>query len=66
MRCCLFISPGTFVYAAAKRLNILLLFSDDLRTELGSYGVAGIKTPHIDALAQRSVRFDRAYGNVQE
>ncbi len=47
--------------APAKRPNVLLIFSDDLRTELGCYGVAGIKTPNIDALARRSVRFDRAY-----
>jgi arylsulfatase A-like enzyme len=47
--------------APARRPNVLLLFSDDLRTELGCYGVAGIKTPHLDALARRSVRFDRAY-----
>jgi len=45
----------------AKRPNVLLLFSDDMRTELGCYGTPGIKTPHIDALARRSVRFDRAY-----
>ncbi len=49
------------VAAAAARPNVLLLFSDDLRTELGCYGVEGIKTPQIDALARRSVRFDRAY-----
>ncbi|MBI5691960.1 MAG: sulfatase [Verrucomicrobia bacterium] len=49
------------VAAAAPRPNVLLLFSDDLRAELGCYGTVGIKTPHIDALARRSVRFDRAY-----
>ena len=46
---------------SAQRPNILLLFSDDMRTELGCYGTPGIKTPNIDALARRSVRFDRAY-----
>lgn len=47
--------------AAEPRPNVLLICSDDLRPELGCYGVAGIKTPHIDALAARSVRFNRAY-----
>src|SRR5687767_4481003 len=47
--------------AAARRPNVLLLFSDDMRTELGCYGVAGIKTPHIDKLASQSVRFERHY-----
>ena len=47
--------------AAARKPNVLLLFSDDLRTELRCYGVDGIQTPHIDKLATQSVRFDRAY-----
>jgi iduronate 2-sulfatase len=47
--------------AHAKRPNVLFLIADDLRTELGCYGVAGIQTPHLDALAARSVRFNRAY-----
>lgn len=54
-------SPSAGAAASAKRPNVLLIFADDLRTELGCYGVAGIKTPSIDALARRSVRFDRAY-----
>src|SRR5262245_21944929 len=47
--------------SAAKRPNVLLLFSDDLRVELGCYGLAGIKTPNIDKLATQSVRFERSY-----
>jgi iduronate 2-sulfatase len=43
------------------RYNVLFIISDDLRPELGAYGVADIKTPNIDALAARSTRFDRAY-----
>ncbi|MBI5771827.1 MAG: sulfatase [Verrucomicrobia bacterium] len=50
-----------FAAAPAPRPNVLFLISDDLRPELGCYGVAGIKTPNIDALAARSVRFNRAY-----
>ena len=44
----------------AKRPNILFIISDDLRPELGCYGVEGIKTPNIDSLAARSVRFNHA------
>ncbi|MBL9209599.1 MAG: sulfatase [Opitutaceae bacterium] len=55
------IVASAFAAANTRRPNVLLLFSDDLRPELGCYGVAGIQTPHIDALARRSVRFDRAY-----
>lgn len=44
-----------------RKYNVLFIIADDLRPELGAYGVEGIKTPHIDALAKRSTRFDRAY-----
>lgn len=46
---------------AAERPNVLLLVSDDLATTLGCYGFPAAKTPHLDALAARGVRFERAY-----
>ncbi len=45
---------------AADHPNVLLIVSDDLRPELGCYGSAA-KTPNLDALAGRGVRFERAY-----
>lgn len=43
-------------------MNILFVMSDQLRWDhLGCAGHPYLKTPHIDALAQRGVRFDRAY-----
>ncbi len=44
-----------------QKYNVLFIIADDLRPELGAYGVNGIKTPNLDALASRSTRFDRAY-----
>nr|WP_298865899.1 sulfatase-like hydrolase/transferase [uncultured Gimesia sp.] len=41
--------------------NILFIAIDDLRPELGCYGVKEIKTPNIDALAESGVTFTRAY-----
>jgi iduronate 2-sulfatase len=52
---------GTAQADAPTRMNVLLIVSDDLTNNaLGCYG-GPQTTPNIDALAQRSVRFDRAY-----
>jgi iduronate 2-sulfatase len=47
--------------AQAKRPNVLFLISDDLNNLLGCYGDPLAKTPNLDRLATRGVRFDRAY-----
>jgi iduronate 2-sulfatase len=47
--------------AADPRPNVLFIVSDDLNCFLGCYGHPLAKTPHIDRLAARGVRFERAY-----
>lgn len=54
----------TFVSAfahAGERPDILMIAVDDLRPMLGCYGDSRVLTPNIDALAERSLVFDRAY-----
>ena len=45
----------------AKKPNVLFIISDDLNASQGCFGHSLAKTPNIDALAKRGVRFDRAY-----
>lgn len=47
--------------AAADRPNVLFLICDDLNCDLGCYDHPLVKTPGIDRLASRGVRFERAY-----
>ena len=48
--------------AAPSRPNVVLVFVDDLGAgELGCYGQEHIRTPHIDSIAARGVRFTQGY-----
>jgi N-sulfoglucosamine sulfohydrolase len=49
---------------AADRPNILWLTVEDMSPNLGCYGDANARTPNIDALAKRSVRYTHAFANA--
>jgi iduronate 2-sulfatase len=53
--------PALAQQPGARRPNILLIMADDLNNDMGMYGHALVKTPSLDRLAARGVRFDRAY-----
>lgn len=59
--CC---TAGSSYAQPRERPNVLFIMADDLRPELGCYGVKEVKTPHIDRLAESSLLFQNAYCNV--
>ena len=48
---------------AVGKPNVLLILVDDLKPALGCYGDSAARTPSMDALARRGMRFDLAYCN---
>jgi N-acetylgalactosamine-6-sulfatase len=52
---------------AASKPNIVLFLADDLGFgDLSSYGAPDIRTPHIDSIGRRGVRFTNYYNNAPE
>ncbi len=59
-----FLQPQLNLKAADNaRPNVLLILVDDLKPALGCYGDRIAKTPNLDALVARGMRFDMAYCN---
>lgn len=59
--CLMFLTCAAAPILADRPPNVLLIVSDDLNTDLGCYGHSLVKSPNIDRLAARGVRFERAY-----
>jgi arylsulfatase A-like enzyme len=57
---CVFLA-GSFSLAEEKRPNVLLLMADDLNTALSGFGHPQCKTPCLDELAERGIRFENMH-----
>lgn len=57
------LAPATLLAQAPPR-NVIILVGDDLGLDLGCYGNKAIRTPNLDGLAKRGVRFTKAYATV--
>jgi uncharacterized sulfatase len=44
-----------------RRLNVIFMVADDMNCSLGSFGNDIVKTPNLDKLAERGVRFHNAH-----
>ncbi|MEZ5301859.1 MAG: sulfatase-like hydrolase/transferase [Verrucomicrobiales bacterium] len=55
------IAPAQAEAGAGQRPNILWITAEDMSPTLGCYGDAYAITPHLDAFARQSVRYDNAF-----
>jgi len=56
--------PAAAEGSPAPRPNILWITSEDNGRFLGCYGDPNARTPHLDSLAQRGVRYENCYANA--
>jgi arylsulfatase A-like enzyme len=55
---------GLALRGAEQKPNIVLIVADDLGYgDLSSFGATDLRTPHIDSIASRGVRFTNFYAN---
>ena len=57
-----FLALGCLAPSAAKKPNILFIFTDDHAPHaIGAYGSKLIETPSLDRIAREGMTFDRCY-----
>jgi uncharacterized sulfatase len=56
-----FLSVNALAQNSAEKPNIVWLIAEDLSPDLGCYGHPLVKTPNIDKLADKGIRFENAF-----
>jgi N-sulfoglucosamine sulfohydrolase len=56
--------PARPVAAQERPRNVVIIIADDLGLDLGCYGNKVIRTPNLDALAKRGIRFSHGYATT--
>lgn len=57
----LFLTMGIAAACPGAQTNVLFIIADDLNRHVGCFGDAVVKSPNVDTLAARGLRFERAY-----
>ena len=58
------LSSSVHLHGQNNKMNVLLIIADDMRPELGCYGIEDIVTPRLDSLARYATVFQNAYCNI--
>jgi arylsulfatase A-like enzyme len=56
-----FLCGGVLTFGQDRKPNVLLFMSDDLNTALSGFGHPQCKTPQLDELAKRGIRFENMH-----
>ncbi|MBL9201962.1 MAG: sulfatase [Opitutaceae bacterium] len=58
------VSLAALASAAVPPMNFVWIIADDMSPDTAAYGLAGVRTPHLDALAAQGRRYTRAYATA--
>ena len=59
--CCIGLQNTCSAQETKPKRNVLLVMTDDCNCDIGCYGHNLVKTPNIDRLAGKGIRFEKAY-----
>ena len=57
----LFLTLLLQIAIAQEKPNIIWIMAEDISLDLECYGMAAVKTPHLNKMAKEGIRFDNCY-----